>query len=87
MREKRKDGGGLSNLCSHVHQQGELQEFAITFFKEIKQASYQRENKRHTAMMHRRQASWKYLHAKAQHSRLETSTEYKIKHASIFAVN
>lgn len=56
MRGRKERHGGLSNLCSHVHQQGELQEFAITFFKEIKQASYQRENKRHTAVMHCRQA-------------------------------
>lgn len=57
MREKKgKDVGVLSNLRGHVHQQGELQEFAITFFKEIKQASCQGGNKRHTAVMHRRQA-------------------------------
>lgn len=31
---------GLSHLCSHVHQQGELQEFAITLFEEVEQASY-----------------------------------------------
>ena len=40
MNNKKKDVCGLSHLCSHVHQQGELQEFAVTLFEEIEQASY-----------------------------------------------
>lgn len=35
---------GLSYLCSHVYQQGKLQEFSITLFDEVEQASYKGSN-------------------------------------------